>query len=347
MSLPLRLAHATLLVASLLLGARPVLAGAFFVTDVNTPGGVYELRYYVGSNRLFENGISTVLGPTPLTQLLLTNSGSSGGAAWETVTSQGFHFLQAPAGFGTSAAATLGWDLSGVTGGVAKVELLSDHHLFQFFPHNLKSLGDSIFADVATPSSFGAGPYTNLYTHVSDNASRTGPDFVATVGTIDITACLPATWLAAPDLLELRFGYELLDTDIPNIHLQLFREGGSTFPADDGFMLRITLDSAAVDADADGLRDGQDNCVDVPNPNQEDTDGDLIGNACDCDFDQDGFCSIADFNVFLPAFQSTADPGNGTDMDGSGAVGIGDFNLFLPGFQAGAPGPSGLICPWS
>ncbi len=97
------------------------------------------------------------------------------------------------------------------------------------------------------------------------------------------------------------------------------------------------------DSDGDGVTDDQDSCIDVPNPGQADTDGDQIGNACDCDFDQDGFCSIADFNVFLPDFQTSTDAGAGTDMNASGNVGIEDFTLFLPGFMTGVPGPSGLL----
>ncbi len=98
-----------------------------------------------------------------------------------------------------------------------------------------------------------------------------------------------------------------------------------------------------TDSDGDGVPDGQDNCSAVPNAAQVDTDGDLIGNVCDCDFDQDAFCSIGDFNLFLPDFQTTTDSGVGTDMDAGGSVGIEDFTLFLPGFMNGVPGPSGLL----
>jgi hypothetical protein len=97
------------------------------------------------------------------------------------------------------------------------------------------------------------------------------------------------------------------------------------------------------DQDGDGVCDADDVCNQLADPGQEDTDGDLYGNACDCDFDNDGTCGIQDFNLFLPDFMSSTDSGVGTDMDGNGNVGIGDFNLFLPGFQAGAPGPSGLV----
>jgi len=99
------------------------------------------------------------------------------------------------------------------------------------------------------------------------------------------------------------------------------------------------------DSDLDGVPDALDNCRAVPNgpaagaPSQQDTDTDGVGNACDCDFDNEGSCAIPDFNLFLVDFQKGSDSGAGTDMDGDGAVGINDFNLFLPGFLAGVPGP--------
>ncbi len=105
--------------------------------------------------------------------------------------------------------------------------------------------------------------------------------------------------------------------------------------------------AVAPDADGDGIHDYMDNCLLVPNRDQSNTDRAVepqggpgpLGNACDCDFDNDGACGIADFNLFLPDFLGGADSGVGSDMDGSPGVGIGDFNLFLAGFLAGVPGP--------
>jgi flagellar hook protein FlgE len=111
----------------------------------------------------------------------------------------------------------------------------------------------------------------------------------------------------------------------------------------------LDLAMALADSDNDGIPDIADNCTDEANgpsdgPNQQmDTDGDLIGNVCDCDFDQDGACAIDDFSEFAGDFASGDDGGTGTDMDGDGAVGVGDFKYFLPGFADGVPGPSGLV----
>lgn len=122
---------------------------------------------------------------------------------------------------------------------------------------------------------------------------------------------------------------------------------GSTTGCDDNCVATANADQATQDND--GLGDFCDNCIELPNGPlivdaggnvQLDTDADGYGNMCDCDFDNDQFCNIGDFNLFLPDFQSGQDSGIGSDMDGDGFVTIGDFNLFLPGFQKGFPGPS-------
>lgn len=71
------------------------------------------------------------------------------------------------------------------------------------------------------------------------------------------------------------------------------------------------------DDDGDGIPDGRDNCVDVANPDQTDTDLDGLGDACDAtpngDDDADGVDNLAD-NCLTDANPDQAD----TDGDGIG-----------------------------
>jgi hypothetical protein len=110
-----------------------------------------------------------------------------------------------------------------------------------------------------------------------------------------------------------------------------------------GFWPIAASDAELLDSDGDGIPDVSDNCIEEKNASQLDTDGDDYGNACDCDFDQNLACSIADFSIFREDYIATADRGVGTDMDGNGAVSIADFSLFRDGYVAGVPGPSGLV----
>jgi len=162
-------------------------------------------------------------------------------------------------------------------------------------------------------------------------------------GTIDVRAgqqmTLAGNFTAGPAFGAITLGHRLASKP-PDLT-------GATFNLTPAVAVDPTIPPCAVctgagDADLDGVDDSCDSCTMVANPTQTDTDADGFGNACDCDFDQDGLCGIADFNLFLPDFQSGLDSGIGSDMDASGGVGITDFNLFLDGFGAGAPGPSAM-----
>lgn len=71
-----------------------------------------------------------------------------------------------------------------------------------------------------------------------------------------------------------------------------------------------------ADVDGDGVRDGAaDNCDEVPNSDQADTDGDRLGDACDPDLDEDGWLNEEDNCPDVPNGQGE---GAQPDADGDG-----------------------------
>jgi hypothetical protein len=100
------------------------------------------------------------------------------------------------------------------------------------------------------------------------------------------------------------------------------------------------------DTDGDRVPDRLDNCFEQPNPEQVDSDRDGYGNACDPDYNDDGWVNFIDLSLLMEHFDTAegdTDYSAETDHTGDGAVDAADRDVWLAHF-GGAPGPSGLAC---
>lgn len=104
-------------------------------------------------------------------------------------------------------------------------------------------------------------------------------------------------------------------------------------------LLGLASAASAVDTDKDGIEDPVDNCVNVANASQTDSDGDQFGNACDGDLDGDGIVNFSDLaRMRIVFFQRDPD----ADLNGDGVVNFADLAMLRALFFK-PPGPSGLL----
>ena len=94
------------------------------------------------------------------------------------------------------------------------------------------------------------------------------------------------------------------------------------------------------DTDGDGIPDTADNCIEVSNPGQQDTNGDGFGNICDPDLNGDLKIDFADLAILKSVFFVSA-PNMDADFNSDGRADFADLVIMKSKFF-GTPGPSAL-----
>ncbi|MBI3248636.1 MAG: thrombospondin type 3 repeat-containing protein [Deltaproteobacteria bacterium] len=97
----------------------------------------------------------------------------------------------------------------------------------------------------------------------------------------------------------------------------------------------LNTDPLKADSDGDGRSDGADNCPQLANPTQDNSDNDAFGDVCDGDDDNDGVADAVD------SCPLNANPGQ-ADLDGDGKGDVCDTDADGDGFAAVSAG--GLDC---
>ena len=93
-----------------------------------------------------------------------------------------------------------------------------------------------------------------------------------------------------------------------------------------------------VDTDGDGVPDSSDNCTEVANADQRDTNGDGFGNICDPDLNNDGLVNLVDYVALRSVYLT---PNADADLNGDGIVNLVDY-VILRNYYLKSPGPSGV-----
>ena len=127
-------------------------------------------------------------------------------------------------------------------------------------------------------------------------------------------------------------------TVVPSSQTNFVHPGGNV-------TINFTATPIFADADMDTVTDKSDNCTNVINQNQRDTNTDGFGNICDADLNNDRLTDLKDKNLMNKArnaFTSTSTYDPNADLNGDGSVNIQDLDLLLKMYGK-APGPSGLV----
>ncbi|MDG1938164.1 MAG: thrombospondin type 3 repeat-containing protein [Pseudomonadales bacterium] len=86
--------------------------------------------------------------------------------------------------------------------------------------------------------------------------------------------------------------------------------------------LRAAVNLVATDVDGDGLVDDTDNCPADANPNQENLDGDNVGDICDPDIDGDGVRNDIELALNAAGADPAFDPYDPTDGEAAAAAAL-------------------------
>ncbi|MEL7538936.1 MAG: Ig-like domain-containing protein [Pseudomonadota bacterium] len=108
---------------------------------------------------------------------------------------------------------------------------------------------------------------------------------------------------------------------------------------DDSIDIAAVTVNVRTDVDIDTIPDALDNCVEIANRSQLDTDSDGFGNICDADLNNDGFVNFVDLSLFRGRFGS-ADPD--ADLNGDSLVNFSDLGILRSLFGR-PPGPSNAV----
>jgi hypothetical protein len=107
-------------------------------------------------------------------------------------------------------------------------------------------------------------------------------------------------------------------------------------------LLYLPLVYADVDTDNDGIIDSKDNCIEVYNLDQRDTNQDGFGNICDSDLDNDGYVTSKDGDIIKSLYGSTPESSNwnpDADLNGDNIIDMTDVIIWTDMYGEN-PGPS-------